>query len=204
MADQPPAGPQNPPPGGEPDCKKELERKKLELEIHELERPFLQKPAYLSALLPAIIGLATVLVLWNKGYFEVREERQKLEAQKMEITQAELTRDIARLSTERERLQKQLAESELTASKMETRRAELTRDIARLTTEHERLQKQLAESELTASLERLVRGHRAGQRHNCAAQNKPSARYGTVGVRTHRANAGRDSEAFVGQGQVCR
>lgn len=116
MTDPPVAEMQNSLPGSESDPKKDLERRKLQLEIRELERPFFQKPAYLTAVLPALIGLATVLVLWNRGYFEVREERQKLEAQRLEMTRAQLTTDVARLTTEHEQLQKQLAESQLTAS----------------------------------------------------------------------------------------
>lgn len=59
-----------------PPSKEELERRKLTLEIGELERQWWQRPVYLSILLPMVLAALTVLAGILSGYFD--RERTEL------------------------------------------------------------------------------------------------------------------------------
>jgi septal ring factor EnvC (AmiA/AmiB activator) len=141
----------------EPNWKQELERKKLALEIRELSRPWFQKPAYLAGLLPALIGIATVLVAWNSGYFNLQLERQRIDAANLQFQTTRLSAEIKDLQAERERLQ---AQREELSKAIETARSE-EKHLSTLIKQREVLlksvQRDLVIAELTSNLERLVR-----------------------------------------------
>jgi hypothetical protein len=96
------------------DGKFALENRKIELEIRDLSRPWFIRPQYLSAILPAIIGALTVLVLLNRGYFDAREERQRAEDIQLANKRAALTNDIHLEEASLASLNKELAESKIT------------------------------------------------------------------------------------------
>lgn len=139
------------------DVELDMERRKLELEVRDLSRPWFLRPQYLSAILPAIIGLATVLVLFNRGYFDAREERQRAEDIQLENKRTALTNDIQRMESDRE---KQIIENTALQKQIQRTRDEAGR-LAKLVSDKEAalaaVQKEFAESEITVDLERLVR-----------------------------------------------
>jgi hypothetical protein len=90
------------------------ERRKIELEIHDLSRPWFTRPQYLSAILPAIIGGLTVFVLFNRGYFDAREERQRAEEIRLDNKRTVLSNDIQRMEASLASLNEELAESKIT------------------------------------------------------------------------------------------
>ena len=97
--------------------KEELERKKIELEIKDLERPFWKRPVYVLAALPTLLAVATLLVGLFNGYFSaalIKLENQKhdVEAQikDFEAKRDELHSENERLKTEKESLETKIAE----------------------------------------------------------------------------------------------
>lgn len=90
------------------------ERRKIELEIRDLSRPWFARPQYLSVILPAIIGSLTVFVLLNRGYFDAREERQRAEDIQLENKRTALTFDIQRKEASLASLERELTESKIT------------------------------------------------------------------------------------------
>jgi hypothetical protein len=68
--------------------REELELRKLELEVRELERSPWLRPAYLAALLPIVLATLGFLSAWMAGYFS--DERAKL---KQDTAQLKLDRD---------------------------------------------------------------------------------------------------------------
>lgn len=75
----------------------ELQARKLDLEIKELSRPWWKKPAYLSALFPLFLGVLTIFVAYNRGFFDT-------EAARLELKRERLQRDVDAFTAERDRL----------------------------------------------------------------------------------------------------
>jgi hypothetical protein len=70
--------------------KAELERRKLQLEIAELERPWWRKPPSLALFLPLVAALLSIIVGWRTGFFD--NQRLVLEAQRHDL--ASQTREL--------------------------------------------------------------------------------------------------------------
>jgi len=114
----------------------DMERKKLELEIRDLSKPWFLRPEYLSAILPTLIGAGTVWVLFNRGYFDAQKERHQAEAIRLENQRTQLKKDI---------------------EQFENQKGELVRQISDKEAALDSLGKKSAEAELGFHLERLVR-----------------------------------------------
>ncbi len=84
-----------------------LEQQKLQLEIRELSRAWFLRPEYLAAILPAVVGMGTLLILRFTGYF-------KAETIRLENRRSELKNDIRQFESQKAELDKQLAEAEIT------------------------------------------------------------------------------------------
>jgi hypothetical protein len=63
--------------------REELELRKLELEIRDLGRSPWLRPAYIAALLPAILATIGFLTAWMSGYFS--DERAKLKRETVQL-----------------------------------------------------------------------------------------------------------------------
>lgn len=92
-----------------PNRKRELEEKKLQLEILELERPWFQKPAFL---IPIIGALSSILVLWVTGFFNtkiesltIKREQLSFETSKLKDIKTELIQDSISLEKSKQSLQ---------------------------------------------------------------------------------------------------
>jgi hypothetical protein len=115
MADQTPINeqmPQEPTPKDEQLTKEELERKKLLLEIKDLERPFWKRPSYVLAALPTLLAIGALTVGFINGFFSA--QLTKLDNQKhdlqAEVKQFEETRNT--LVTQNEKLRQDVLEKE--------------------------------------------------------------------------------------------
>ena len=89
--------------------KQELEEKKLQLEILELERPWFQKPNFL---VPIIGALSSILVLWVTGFFgnkidalNTKRDQLSIETTKLEDKKKELVKDSLILEAAKTSLQ---------------------------------------------------------------------------------------------------
>ncbi len=87
--------------------KEELERKKIELEIKDLERPFWKRPVYVLAALPTLLAVVTLSVGLFNGYFSA--SLTKLENQKhdLEVEVKQFQARRTELHTENEELRKE-------------------------------------------------------------------------------------------------
>lgn len=63
--------------------REELELRKLELEVRELERSSWLRPAYMAALLPIVLATLGFLSAWMSGYFS--NERAKLKQETAQL-----------------------------------------------------------------------------------------------------------------------
>ena len=89
--------------------KQELEEKKLELEIIELERPWFQKPTFL---VPIIGALSSIFILLVTGFFNtkiesltIKREQLNYETTKLKEIKAELIKDSLNLAEAKKSLQ---------------------------------------------------------------------------------------------------
>jgi len=116
--------------------KEELERKKIELEIKDLERPFWKRPVYVLAALPTILAVVTLSVGLFNGYFsasltKLENQKHDLEAQvkDFEAKRDELHSENEQLKTEKESLEVKIADLNRTTQgqiiALEKKRAEL-------------------------------------------------------------------------------
>ena len=69
-----------------PDDKTKLELKKLELEIRELARPILRRPAFLGAFVPLMLAIVALASTTLTGFFDermaaLRDQRRQLEVE---------------------------------------------------------------------------------------------------------------------------
>src|SRR5689334_18863799 len=89
----------------------DLERQKLLLEIRELQWSWWQRPSYIAAFLPAILGGLTLFVGYKTGYFNAVSER--LAAQRLLLDRdvkdftnqkEHLVAEVTKLSAERDTL----------------------------------------------------------------------------------------------------
>jgi septal ring factor EnvC (AmiA/AmiB activator) len=94
-----------------------LERKKLALEIADLERPWWKRPAYVLAALPTMLAFGTLLVGAFSGYFQaaytkLENQRRDLEAQvkEFETKRDELHQKLTALENEKNELENQVTE----------------------------------------------------------------------------------------------
>ena len=88
--------------------KDELERKKLDLEIQELERKWWQRPAYLSILLPVVIAALTVLAGILSGYFNQERKQLTRDIQALKKEKDALTQNAKTLAVENEKALEQV------------------------------------------------------------------------------------------------
>lgn len=112
--------------------KEELERKKIELEIKDLERPFWKRPTYILSALPTILAIIGLLYGFANGYFSATSA--KLEAQKLkletdiskfETTKKELNEENEKVGKENENLRKEKGTVEGQVTTLEQKRLEL-------------------------------------------------------------------------------
>lgn len=126
-----------------------LEREKLELEIAALKKPWWQTPAYLAAIFPTVLALASVLVAWSSGLLdakrsELEARRLKLEVEidRFENRQEELWQTNAKLHrTNRVLQQREQAieiERDIAARELRT----ITADVVKLRVDRDSLHKQ--------------------------------------------------------------
>jgi len=97
--------------------KEELERKKIELEIKDLERPFWKRPVYVLAALPTLLAVGTLSVGLFNGYFsasltKLDNQKHDVEAQikDFEAKRDELHTENERLKTEKASVEQKIAE----------------------------------------------------------------------------------------------
>lgn len=104
--------------------REELERKKIELEIKDLERPFWKRPVYVLAALPTMLAVVTLSVGLLNGYFsasltKLENQKQSLEVQKhdleTEIKAFEARRSELHLENESLKEEKHLLEEKIRA-----------------------------------------------------------------------------------------
>jgi hypothetical protein len=91
--------------------KEMLEVQKLEIEIQKLRRPWWSEPSYISAFLPTMIALTSLLIVWRTGFLDVKSINLDTKKTKLEtdVRDFELRRDAlgqtnARLSRETDSL----------------------------------------------------------------------------------------------------
>lgn len=72
-----------------------LERKKLQLEIRDLSRPYFLRPEFIAAITPMIVAGITLLGVWWAGYFDERKSTLEIAVQKLEARRDELERFVA-------------------------------------------------------------------------------------------------------------
>lgn len=98
------------------DPNRELELKKLALEIAELERPWWRRPAYILAALPTLLAVAALSVGFLNGFFSA--QLTKLDNQKFALEQQikefesrrdQLHQQNDQLSAQLENLKKEIA-----------------------------------------------------------------------------------------------
>jgi len=141
-ATEPEASPQS--------TKEDLDRRKVELEIKDLERPFWKRPVYILAALPTMLAVVTLSVGLFNGYFSA--SLTKLENQKhdveSQIKEFEAKRDKLNLENEQLKTEKRLLETRITELQqttegqivtLEKKRAELERNNNGLSLQNEKL-----------------------------------------------------------------
>lgn len=67
-----------------------LTKKKLEIEIEDLQKAWFKKPKYIAALSPIIIALLSFLAIWLSGFFDTQKERLNKEISELEIVRDSL------------------------------------------------------------------------------------------------------------------
>lgn len=76
----------------------DLEIEKLALEIRHLRLPWWQDPAYISAIAPALLGLAALATGFITGYFDTQSQRLAIERTQLELDVREFKDQRAALS----------------------------------------------------------------------------------------------------------
>jgi len=119
------------------DVKARLEAEKLQMELQELKRPLLFRPAYLSAILPTCIGIGTLLILWNKGYFDAQSAALTAQTATLELRKESLRKEVdeftarsAALNDKMQTLNARVAETSQSLSQKEAQLAQVNKDLA--------------------------------------------------------------------------
>ncbi len=86
----------------------ELERKKLLLEIKDLERPFWKRPTYILAALPTLLAITALTVGFINGFFGAQLTKLDNQKHDLEAQIKEFEEKKAGLYSQNERLQHEL------------------------------------------------------------------------------------------------
>ena len=89
---------------------KTRESEKLDLEIKALRQPWWQMPAYVAALLPTLLAIASLIYAFRNGYFQVAALQQKIADDRQKIERTQLEMQNGDLKKEREGLQQEVAD----------------------------------------------------------------------------------------------
>lgn len=81
-------------------AKRKLEQEKLQLEIHQLARPWFLKPEYLSSVITLMLGFGTLIVASGTGLFDVNSKL-------LEIRKHDLTDEVKNFESRKQSLEKQ-------------------------------------------------------------------------------------------------
>jgi hypothetical protein len=121
--------------------KQELERRKLELEIRELSRPWYGRVSYLQPLAAVAISVISALLLWVNGYFSTQLTR--LDNRQFELKQqnSKLEQDQANLKLKRAEIDKEIKAALAERDTANGERDRAIKDLARTKTEKEALAK---------------------------------------------------------------
>ncbi len=93
------------------DSKEELERRKLELEIAELDKPLWLRPAYLAVALPIVLSILAFLSALLSGYFDRERAALRVEIRQLSDNRDSLKRERDQLAVDRDFLMKHIADS---------------------------------------------------------------------------------------------
>ena len=74
-----------------------LTKKKLELEIEDLQKAWYKKPKYIAAWSPIIIALLSFIAIWLSGYFDTQKEKLNKEISELEETRNKLISETSAL-----------------------------------------------------------------------------------------------------------
>jgi hypothetical protein len=138
--------------------KAELESTKLKLEIEELRRPLLQRPAFYGVLGPTLLAACTLFLGFYTGLFDVKSEKLNVQTERLTIEKHKLDTDIAKLSAERLRVDG-LLKDEQERSKSAIERAqlgakeEIAKETEKLNAERRRLAEELEKEKIRLNAE---------------------------------------------------
>lgn len=89
-----------------------LEAEKIQEELKALRRPWWQKPAYIGAAVPAIIGIFSLLGIWLSGTLDLKFMDLKIQKNLLKMEEIDLTSRVQRLAEKEQKLEDQRAEIE--------------------------------------------------------------------------------------------
>lgn len=121
-----------------PGPKDDLERRKLLLEIEQLQQPWWKKPTYILAALPTVLAFGTLLVGVLTGYFQatatkLENQRRDLEKQieQFNVQKQELDRQVKELNERKEQATAATKEVEDRLNAIEAEWAEVERAMSK-------------------------------------------------------------------------
>ncbi len=109
-----------------------LQRRKLSLEIQNLQRPYWQRAAYLAALIPIILSVTGLAAGWATGFFKRERAERLARIEELARREEDLRKVVQLLEAQKTRLQMEHdeAEGQLEATKVQLREMKIQKHRA--------------------------------------------------------------------------